>query len=318
MRILEISQGAAASYAGVLLTELQSEVDWIDQREDPSEDDSFLHRDKSRLKTLGDMAIYDAIVEDVGSSGLKKLGHSYAALKQLHPDLVIVSLSPFGHSGPYKDWQATDLTVQAAGGVMHVAGYDDEPPRKLPGDSAAMIAGLHGATAVTAAVYGVKTGVETGTHIDISAQDTFMQHWTRHVSMYAYTGALMKRANRETKGIHGRHTAMSRDGWIYMLALRAPWQDVAAFLGLGDFIEFNEDNSQPREEMEESFHRAIAGKTRYEWFADAAEMGWTFAPVEDPFQIMNNPHAAARDFFQIREVDGKEVLIPKLPFRWEP
>lgn len=318
MKILEISQGAAASYAGILLSELQSDVDWIDLRDDTTAADPFLHRDKNLLKSLEDPGNYDAIVEDVGSSGLKKLGYSYRALKEQHADLVIVSLSAFGHSGPYKDWQATDLTVQAAGGVMHVAGYDGEAPMKLPGDAAAMIAGLHGATAVTAAVYGVKTGVETSTHIDISAQDTFMQHWTRHVSMYAYTGALMKRANREVKGIHARHTVMARDGWIYMLALRAPWQDVAAFLGLADFIDFRDDDGQPWDEMEESFHRAIAEKTRYEWFTDAAEMGWTFAPVEDPFQIMNNPQAAARSFFQSRLVDGKEVLIPKLPFTWEP
>ncbi len=317
MKILEISQGTAASYAGVLLAELQSDVDWIDQREESTEDDPFLHRDKNHLEALRDVGIYDAIVEDVGSSGLKKLGLSYRKLQHQYPDLVIISLSAFGRSGPYKDWQATDLTVQAAGGVMHVAGYDDEPPRKLPGDSAAMIAGLHGATAVSAAVCGVKTGAETGAHIDISAQDTFMQHWTRHVSMYAYTGALMKRANRETKGIGGRHTVMARDGWIYMLALRVPWQDVAAFLGLGEFIEFNEDNRQPWEEMEEAFHRRIATKTRYEWFTEAAEMGWTFAPVEDPFQIMDSPHAAAREFFETRVVDGKEVQIPKLPFRWE-
>ncbi len=102
-----------------------------------------------------------------------------------------------------------------------------------------------------------------------------------------------------------------------MLALRVPWQDVAAFLGLGEFVDFSVDSRQPWEEMEQSFHRSIAEKTRYEWFTEAAAMGWTFAPVEDPVQIVNNPQSSARSFFETRKVDGQDVPMPGLPFRIE-
>jgi len=318
MKILEISCGSASGYAGLLLSQLQFDVDRIDQSEGEIGNDLFLHRDKNLIEIVGDLSRYDAIVEDVGPTGLKKLGWSYKKLQDCHKDIVIVSLSPYGLSGPYKDWEATELTVQAAGGVMHAAGYDGEAPLKLPGDSATIISGLHGATAVVAAVYGIKQGVESGIHIDISAQDTFMHHWTRHISQYAYSGTLMRRGKRDAEGIHARHTAMAKDGWIYMLALRAPWQDVAAFLGLGEYVQFTADNSQPWDKMEDSFHEAIAEKTRYEWFTQAADMGWTFAPVEDPLQIIDNPQNTARSFYETRKVDGMDVPIPGLPFRFDP
>ena len=167
------------------------------------------------------MSCYDAIVEDVGPKGLKKLGLSYRRLQDVAPSLVLVSLSPFGLSGPNRSWRASELCVQAAGGVMHAAGYDGEAPRKLPGETATMIAGVHGATAAISAVFGVQSGIESGVHIDISAQDTLMQHWTRHVADYAYSGMKLKRQPRSPEGIHSHHTA-AREGRLAVPSGAAP------------------------------------------------------------------------------------------------
>ncbi len=318
MRILEVSAGAGAGYAGLLLSQLRFEVDRIDQSDGPSGQDPFLHRDKSEIESAPDLAVYGALIEDVGTDGLRRMGWSYDSLKRDYPDLVIVSLSPFGLTGPYKDWQATDLIAQAAGGVMHVTGFRGEAPLKIPGDTAAMIAGIHGATAVVTAIFGLEEGVEERIHIDISTQDTLMHHWTRHIAEYAYSGTRMHRPERNAEGIHAHHTAMAKDGWIFMLALGVPWQDVAAFLGLGEFVEFSGDGRQPSwDTMEESFDAAVAVKSKYEWFEEAAAMGWTFAPLEDPFDIMSNPQSAARSFFETREIDGQPVRMPRLPFRIE-
>ena len=158
----------------------------------------------------------------------------------------------------------------------------------------------------------------TGVHIDISAQDTFMQHWIRHVTEYAYSGTAMARAPRNPQGLHYRHTAQASDGWVYLLALREPWQDLAAFLGLGEHLPadaFAPDAKQPEwQSMESAFHDAVAAKGKYEWFGDAAELGWTFAPVEDPFAIAASPQNAARGGM------GKTksgVQIPPLPWTSE-
>lgn len=334
MNVLEISKGAAAGYAGLLLAELGFTVHRI-AVEDPNDHSdataqlarsTFLHRNKTEHAVNAvDFTAYDAVVEDVGRGALERLGLSHRSIRRANPNLVLVSLSDFGLFGPYSDWSSTDICAQAAGGVVHVTGYSGEAPRKLPGDTAAMIAGLHGATAVASTVFGIQSSTETGVHIDISAQDTFMQHWTRHVSDYAHTGTSLPRQPRDPEGIHYRHTTRARDGWVYILALREPWQDVAAFLGLGDFVPadgLDPSDPQPWEAMEPAFTDAVASKDKYRWFADAALMGWTFAPVETPADIVNGPQTHARGSMRAVAVtteDGpKTVHVPGLPYRIEP
>ena len=327
MRVMEISRTSAAANAGLLLVQLGFDVDRLDidcldarfSNGFTEAQEVFFHRGK-KLLALEDIHLekYDAVIEDVGFKQLSELGMAISDMQGKSESLVVVSLSDFGLTGPYADWLSSEITVQAVGGVMHVCGYDGEPPLKLPGNTAAMILGVHGATAVASAVFGVTCGIEAGVHIDISAQDTLMQHWTRHISQYAYTGTTTVRAPRDPEGIHYRHTARAKDGWIYMLALRAAWREVADFLGLSEYVAMaGESNEQPWQEMEIPFQEAIAAKDRYTWFDEAAQMGWTFAPIEDPFDIMENPQNKARGFFEEIQVDGKVIKTPGLPYRIE-
>ncbi|MDA1075072.1 MAG: CoA transferase [Proteobacteria bacterium] len=329
MKVLEISTGTAAACAGLLLAELGFSVDQIDigleyphiDPDDIKAREVFFNRGKNIIAP-GEIELtsYDAVIEDCGGEHLEELGLNYTRMRKMHPDGVLVSLSPFGHSGPYSTWQATDINAQAAGGVVHVSGYRDEAPRKLPDDAAAMIAGVHGATAAVTTVFGIRAGTESGVHIDISAQDTLMQHWTRHISDYAYSGMPLNRQPREPEGIHFRHTARASDGWIFMLALGQPWQDVASFLGLGQYL--NAESMQPGAEqpwqaMQDDFTAAVASKGRYQWFTSAADLGWTFAPVEDPWAVASGPQTRARGSMHSVEIDGQTLAVPGLPFRFD-
>ena len=149
-----------------------------------------------------------------------------------------------------------------------------------------------------------------------------MQHWTRHVADYAYSGMHLRRQPETPRGIHFRHTELAADGWVFMLALRQPWQDVVAFLGLGEFI--TPDRMEPTaeqppwEDMEDAFTDAVSSKRRYDWFADAAELGWTFAPVEDPWAVANGPQTEARGSMREVVFEEQPVKVPGLPFRFDP
>ncbi len=330
MRVLEISKHSAAAYAGLLLAELGFEVDRLPLRLAQPHIDAqarqarelFFQRGKRDVDPADlQLTNYDAVIEDIGARPLQRLGLSYRKIRSAHPDVQLISLSDFGATGPYRNWQANDINVQAAGGVMHVSGFAGDTPRKLPDDAAAMIAGIHGATAACAGVFGLASGVESGNHVDISAQDTMMQHWARHVADYAYSGATLGRQPHDPEGIHAHHTARASDGWVFMLALRQPWQDVAAFLGLGDLIPADsmgaEDPQPPWQTIVEPFEAAVAGKSRYQWFAEAAELGWTFAPVETAHAVLHGPQTRARQATETALVDGREVHIPGLPHRRE-
>ena len=341
MNVFEISKTAAGGYAGSLLAALTPpELDApvvtrlvLDdvQFQSPG-GECFLHHGKAELQPSSPRKAtaehihldpYRVLIEDVGPAELRSLGWTYTALKTAYPDLIIISLSAFGLSGAYSDWLGNDFLAQAVGGVMHATGYSGEAPVGLPGEAAFMIAGLHGATAALAATYGDGSGM----HIDISAQDTYMQHWTRHVAEYAYSSVTTTRAPRNPEGLHYVHTARAKDGWLYLLALREPWQDLAAFLGLGELLPsdaFNDSadaestQQPPWVELEQAFHDAVASKSKYQWFAEAADLGWTFAPVEDPFEIAASPQVAARGGMlrvPVQDSEGtSELLMPPLPW----
>ena len=331
MRLLQIGSGCAAEYGGLLASELDFEVDRlrVDRAIEPLDPmdaaavEAFLGQGKRDVEalTLDELGAYDAVIEDVGRSRLASLGLGWRALHAAQPHLILVSVSSFGQTGPYSKWAATDLTAQAAGGVVHVSGRDGEAPRKLPQDVALMIAGLHAATAAITATFAVYEGTETGVHIDISAQDALMHHWSRHVADYAYSGMTTRRYPQQSTGIDlTGHVANAADGQVFVHALRPPWQDVAAFLGLGEFLTeplMDPDAPQPWNLMASAFEEAVATRPRYDWCQDAADLGWTFAPVEDPSAVLDGPQNLARGSIDEVELhDGSLVPVPGVPWRF--
>ncbi len=342
MRVLEIAGGPAAAFAGLVLAELGHEVVRVEPPGGGSFPGSstavlnevewayFNRRKKSvELDLESDSGAQafakmardaDAVVEDLGRGMLKRHGMSWRQLREANRSLVLASISPFGHTGPKRNWQASELVIQAASGPVHSTGWKGERPFKAGGYAAHVIAGINAATAVLAARFGITAGTTRGVHLDISMQEAYLQHWTRHIGEWAYTGTKMHR-ERKGFGHQGfRHTAMASDGWLYLLALFASWDEIALFLGLEDFITAEWQDPEYRAdhwpELEQPYHDSIASRSRYDWFAEASETGYTFAPVHSAADQFANPQFVARGFLKDGEVAGRRVPVPGLPFTW--
>ncbi|MBK6562781.1 CoA transferase [Candidatus Amarobacter glycogenicus] len=341
LRVLELSAGPAAGFSGMLLAELGHEVirvelpDWYAAADRPTAvldetERGFLARRKksvtldaqtwsSQFLELASSA--DAVVEDLGPGGLGGLGVTTHRLRDQNRDIVVASISPYGHTGPKTRWQASELTIQASAGVLHSTGSMDSAPSKAGGFPAHHIAGINAATAVLARCLGITRGACGGGHIDVSMQETYIPHWSRHIGEWAYSGTKMR---RELPGFGHqgfRHTAMTADGWIYVLSLYASWEEIALFFGLEEFVTDDWSNPAYRmehwPELEQPYLSSVASKPRYQWFAESAEAGFTFAPVHSPGDQASNPHYAARGFLKEAEFAGHRVPTPGLPFPWD-
>ena len=77
---------------------------------------------------------------------------------------------------------------------------------------AAFIAGLHAAIGVFAGVAGVRAGTEPAAHLDISAQETFLQHWSRHIGQWSYSGTGQRRDRPNFEGQGVPSMARAADG----------------------------------------------------------------------------------------------------------
>lgn len=123
--------------------------------------------DRARLLDLVDGA--DALVESYPPGWLEARGLGPDALLARNPHLVVTSLTPFGRTGPYADWSATDLTVAATTGEMWLTGDEDRAPVRLSVPQLFLHAGVEGAVHTLVALWHAQhTGA--GQHVDVSAQ----------------------------------------------------------------------------------------------------------------------------------------------------
>ena len=117
----------------------------------------------------------DFIFESFDPGYMDKLGLGYADLEKINPGIIMVSITPFGQTGPYKDYKGPDMITWAMGGRMYSLGDADRPPIRISYQPQMYIqAGIEGAMAATMALYHRhETG--DGQHIDLSIQTVAAQ-----------------------------------------------------------------------------------------------------------------------------------------------
>ncbi len=345
IRIVDLTHYVAGPFATMLLAELGADVikveppggdPWrrLSAGEEPGLGFDFLNRRKrsvtldlktkeGRAKLIGLVRGADAVIESFRPGVMERLGLSYRTLRRANRNIVLTSISNFGQEGPRAGWRTSELVSQAMGGFIDGTGWEDGSPQKLGGHVAQHIAGLNAAIATMVAIYGVRSGHERGVHNDISIQEAFAAHGARHISVWAYSGIRMKRASRGNGPQGFPNLVDAKDGYLYVLALRAEWEFFAHFLGLDDFItsEWSEPSTRRArwDEIDPHYRAALASRGRYEWFQDAANHGFTFAPVDDVYSVRNSPQLAARGFFEdVQLSNGAVAAGPRLPFTGFP
>jgi benzylsuccinate CoA-transferase BbsE subunit len=117
----------------------------------------------------------DCVIESFPPGYMDGLGLGYKTLEKLNPGIVLVSISPFGQSGPYKNYKASDIISWAMGGEMYLTGDADRPPVKISHHSQArMHAAVEASVGAVAALYYREVNGE-GQHVDISIQECVTQ-----------------------------------------------------------------------------------------------------------------------------------------------
>jgi crotonobetainyl-CoA:carnitine CoA-transferase CaiB-like acyl-CoA transferase len=233
----------------------------------------------------------------------------------------MASLSPFGLSGPKSGWAATDLTVQAAGGLMFLTGEWDQPPMQLPPYAAALAGGLATASAVLAACrLARRDGILR--RLDVSMVEALAAHTYTPTTRYVYRGEVMRREQRIKQALR---MVPSSDGFVYCApgAVRnVDMKGIARLTGEArlaeDRFQTSEGRMQNWDEFLELFVPPFAKKTAREWFEEAEALDLTFALVQTIDDLFTCPQLEARGLFrEVQGPDGVAVRIPGRPFRLE-
>ena len=161
IRVIDLSRGVTGPYATKLLADFGADVLKVEPPggdparrhgpfpgdvSDPEQSGLFLNLNTNKRSFVLDLTGPDAsntvirlaseadvIVEDFAPGEAAANGWGWETLRAVNPALVMVSISPFGQSGPYRDYRGSELTLQAMGGPMHATGNREREPLKLAG-----------------------------------------------------------------------------------------------------------------------------------------------------------------------------------------
>ncbi len=190
----------------------------------------------------------DVLVDNWGSGAFRRLGLGYDRLSEINPGLVYASITGYGDSeglsGPYSNWPANNLSIQAMSGWMEITGDPDGPPQSVGDNIGDSIPGVWTALGIVLALETRrKTG--RGQYVDMAMYECMVTHLESNMNSFQATGANPGRSRDRlaTAGI----TFRAKDGYVVMAGVRTEerlrklWQVVG------------------REDLLDGDHRYLAG-----------------------------------------------------------
>ena len=267
------------------------------------------------------------LIESFSPGYMASLDLSYEKLSKLNPQLIMASISPFGQSGPYKDFKGSDLIANAMGGMMHICGDVDRPPVRLSEEQAYCMAGASAAAACAIAHYYREISGE-GQYIDVSMQEAMAQPLLFPMGRWDFLHTTMKRAGayRQHKLTPLRLIYPCKDGyvcfWIGTSNLLGPSQAELVKImkkeGIGtdlediDWVKLDKDTlSQEDHDRYADLHiKYFRLHTKRELVEELVKKrGILIGPVNDPKDLVEDEQLEARRFWEYVEHEDLNVTL---------
>ncbi|MBI3300628.1 MAG: CoA transferase [Deltaproteobacteria bacterium] len=263
----------------------------------------------------------DVIVESFTPGTLANLGLGYDDLKRLNPKLVLTSLSPFGQTGPYRDYRASDTVAEALGGMVYVNGAPDEPPLRALGLQAYHSTSFFAAIGTMSALW-ARDALSEGQWVDVSIQEAVAAA-VEHVSPFYHQGLGIETRRSSLHWSRYFRVARCRDGYVMHCTL-GDWTSLVEWVkGDGKAQDLHEpqweDLLYRREHAEHLFDVLDEWATDYsvaELMEGAQLRRIPYAMVRPPEALADDPQLNARDFFSTVEHPelGRAFRYPGGPF----
>lgn len=280
-------------------------------------------RGKALLRRMAAKA--DVLLENFAPGVMERLGLGPAALMEVNPRLVYAAGSGFGWSGPYRDYPAMDLTVQAMSGIMSITGYPDRPPVKAGPAVADFFGGVHLYGAVATALFDrERTG--KGCFVEVAMFEAVYASLSSALGLYFGSGgeAPMRTGNRHSGLAEAPYNVYrASDGFIALICVsEVHWKSLLKAMERTDLDEDVRLNSlKARVENIDFVDETIAAwteqRTRAELFERLTKHRVPCAPLRDLDEVVHDPHLHARGM--LRNVDHPllgPLVLPTSPMRY--
>jgi crotonobetainyl-CoA:carnitine CoA-transferase CaiB-like acyl-CoA transferase len=242
----------------------------------------------------------DVFVENYKVGTLKKYGLDYESLSAINPDIIYLSITGFGQTGPYADRPGTDIIFQSMSGMMSVTGDPNGPPVRSGILIADMVTGFYAANAVMLALREREVLGKGGQHIDLALMDCAVSAMTGKAMEYFMTGKAPFRSGNRVKGSVPAQIFKCKDGDLNVQASSEPdFRRLCDILGLP---ELKEDprfstrgaRSQNADELEPILAERFANRTVGELYETLVDADVIAAPIYTLDQTFADPQVRHR------------------------
>lgn len=259
----------------------------------------------------------DVLVENFRPGTLEGWGMSPEELHAINPGLVILRISGYGQTGPYRDLPGFGVIGEAMGGLRHLTAEPGRVPVRVGVSIGDTLAALHGVIGVMMALYHRKVNGGPGQVIDVALHEAVFNIMESLIPEYSAFGAVREAAGSALPGIAPSNAYPCQDGWVLVA-------------GNGDSIFKRLMTAIGRQDLADAPDLADnAGRVRRVAEIDAAIGAWTHVrgvqtvmdelgaarvpagKVYTAKDIAEDPHYQAREMILTQRTrDGFELQVP--------
>lgn len=342
IRVLELGTLIAAPFAARLFAEFGAEVIKVESigSGDPLRKWRKLHKGTSLwwylqarnkkslaidLKSADGVAVVkrlaascDVVIENFRPGGLEKLGLGWADLAAVNPKLIMVRISGYGQTGPYRDRPGFGAIGEAMGGIRYTTGAPGQPPVRVGVSLGDTLASLHGVIGALMALLHVRTGQGEGQVVDVSLVESVFNVMESLVPEYSLLGEVRERSGAALPGISPSNTYPTADGGFVVIAGNSDpiYRRLMAVIGRHDLandpsLATNDGRVARNSELDAAITHWTTGlvTTSILEALEAAEV--PAGRIYSAADIVDDPHYLAREMILPTALDdGTELAMP--------
>lgn len=269
----------------------------------------------------------DVLVENFRPGVMDRLGFTKEKLKEINPRLIVAQTSGYGNNGPYRDYPAMDLTVQAVSGIMDSTGYPDGPPVKAGPALVDFAAGTHLYCSILTALFSREhTGQVLTTEVAMmeAIYPTLASNLALAIGTPDPDNYIARTGNRHGgMSLTPYNVYKASDGFVAIICNNERhWIALGKALGREDWAtnpEYNPlvERVRRMDKLDAEVNAETSKYTRMQLFELLNKTGAACAPVRTLPEVMADPHL--RDRGMVHDIDHPEygkLVVMRSPIHY--
>jgi formyl-CoA transferase len=260
----------------------------------------------------------DIVVENFRPGAMEKWGLGWDQLSSLNPGLIMVRLSGFGQTGPYRDRPGFGAIGESMGGMRYVTGYPDRPPVRVGVSIGDSIAALHGVIGALMALHHRNVNGGRGQYVDVALYEAVFNMMESVLPEYDMFGFVRERSGASLPGIVPSNTYVTRDDQYVVIGANADpiFKRMMHAIGRPDLasdpaLAHNDGRVARTDEIESVIGDWVAARDLEHVLQVLEKADVPSSKIFDIADIARDPQYAVREMIQQFTLgDGKTLKLP--------